>query len=204
MSYLIQHAINLAVKEYGEDWLNQRPLFEELPEVTGTWYVVLTLPRHEAIAAAGLIGRRFGAYYPQQIRSVKVNAVKRKSKSYPMFPGYIFVSFDVKTERWKRVNSIAGVRKVLMVEEKPVPIAEEAMIRIREKEAEMNTGKSMKAPPMPVHVGAWVQIVEHFSFTGLFGRVVETDARKQAVTVELLLFGSPRPVQMSVNQVKVV
>jgi transcription antitermination factor NusG len=212
-------AIERAVEHFGQEWLTERPerldrhfaqlvsadsVPSEQWEIVGPWYVVICLPQQESVAAAGLIGRRFRAYLPTEMRSVRVNAIRRRAQMYPMFPCYLFASFDVCDERWKRVFNIAGIRKVIMIDERPVPIPDEAMARIRDKEAELAQGKSRAFPPLRVKVGDWVQLVDLGSFTGLFASVTETDLKAQSVQLELTLFGAARRVWAPVNAVKVV
>lgn len=178
------------------------PLCDEALQLP--WYIALTLPRQEGIAAAGLIGRRFSCWYPTERKSVKLNGNTRTLRFYPMFPGYVFISFDALEDAWKRINVIPGVRRVLTVGEKPVPIASEAMEHIRGKERELIQRKVKRLPAILVKAGDWVQLVEHLSFTGLFGKVAATNRKTQRVTVELDLFGRVVPVLVSAEQVKVV
>lgn len=211
---LFSHCLALAEQEWGppkpksiDNYL--REMVEDSdakPEViNGTWYIVVVEPQNENIASAGLIARRFATYFPQKPKSIKANYHKRRVVMRPMLPGYVLTSFDVGKNDWKRINSVPGVRRILMVEERPVPVPETALHFIRKEEmraaAEFGTRKRQ---PMPCGVGAWVQIVEHFSFTGFFGQVTQLLAQKEKLVLHLDLFGRQTPVEVSVNQVRVV
>lgn len=199
MSYLIGHALELL--ELGRKKSGPAPAYA--PEVNLSWYVVLTLPRDEIRTANRLCDEHFPVYCPQFLRSVKVNAIKRVRRAFPLFPGYIFVRFDAASDRWSLIPQTEGVRRVLMFNEKPVPVVEDAMQRVRDREAEENSGKR-KLPPIPIMVGSTVTVTDHFSFTGLPLVVVATDAKRQKVAVQVNLLGALTSVWLSVNQVKVV
>lgn len=204
----------LADQEWGPAKANQidrylREMVEaaaEKPEViNGTWYIVVVEPQRENTASAGLIARRFATYFPQHPKRIKQNYHKRRVVMRPMLPGYVLTSFDATQNDWKRIKSVPGVRRILMIDERPVPVAESALHFIRKEEmraaAEFGTRKRQ---PMPCAVGAWVQIVEHFSFTGFFGQVTQLIAERERLVLYLDLFGRQTPVEVSVNQIRVV
>lgn len=48
------------------------------------------------------------------------HARKTIEKSVAFFPGYVFVSLDVATERWRSINSTVGVRSLVMQGGRPM------------------------------------------------------------------------------------
>jgi transcriptional antiterminator RfaH len=76
------------------------------------WYVVATKPNGERTASANLMRQGFEPYLPQtrvtRRHARKVDQVKR-----PLFPGYIFVSLNRQTARWRSINGTLGVRHIL-------------------------------------------------------------------------------------------
>lgn len=167
-------------------------------------YVVQTAPGSEHMASGGLVGKGFPSYFPREPKSVKQNYLKRRLVWRPMLPCYVFTSFEPGTERWKRIFSIAGVVRLLMYGSRPVPVPEPCMSRIRQREAEKAAKAERKLVEITVKVGEWVQIVEHHSFSGFFGQVTELLEAKQRIIVEVELFGRQTPLEVSVNQVRVV
>jgi transcriptional antiterminator NusG len=175
------------------------------PNISGTWYIVVVEPQQEGRVYAWLKGWGFESYFPQQPKSVKSNYHKRRVVMRAMLPGYILTSFDVSQNVWKNIPTFPGVRRIIMVDERPVPVPEAALYFIRREASraasEFGTRKRL---PMPCKVGDWVQITEHFSFTGFFGRVVQLLDNKERIILHLDLFGRQTPVEVGVHQIRVV
>lgn len=192
-------AIDLYLREMVE-------VSDEKPDIiNATWFIVVVEPQQESTASAGLIGRRFATYFPQQPKSIRSNYHKRRVVMRPMLPGYVLTSFDVRQNGWKRINSVPGVRRILMVDERPVPVPESALYWVRKEEARAaaDFGRR-KRIPMPCKEGDWVQLVEHPSFTGLFGQVVSILDKQERITLEIDFFGRLTRIEVSANQVRVV
>lgn len=95
---------------------------EIVPNVSAQWHVIVTHPSHENIAASHLIGRGFGVYLPEINREYVVKG-KKKVRSWPMFPTYLFAFvWDVRRHK-HRVESCTGVSRVLCSEfERPAVV----------------------------------------------------------------------------------
>jgi len=64
------------------------------------WYLVKTKPRQENVAIKNLENQEYTTYCP----TVKIN-----NKQVVLFPGYIFIHLDKKTENWSPIHSTKGV-----------------------------------------------------------------------------------------------
>jgi transcriptional antiterminator RfaH len=64
------------------------------------WYLVKTKPRQENIAIKNLENQEYCTYCP----IVKIN-----NKHVVLFPGYIFIHLDKKTDNWSPIRSTKGV-----------------------------------------------------------------------------------------------
>jgi transcriptional antiterminator RfaH len=64
------------------------------------WYLVKTKPRQENVAIKNLENQEYSAYCP----TVKIN-----NKYVVLFPGYIFIHLDKKTDNWSPIRSTKGV-----------------------------------------------------------------------------------------------
>lgn len=200
-----EHAMDIARQKFGDDWLTAPPPSEALepPPLVGTCYVVQVQPQRESMASGGLIGKGFPAYCPYEPKSVRANYLQRRTVMRPMLPGYVFTSFDLRERRWPRIFTIPGVIRLLMLQDRPVPVPEPAIHRIKQQEASKALGPKRKHAPLPVQEGDWVQIMAG-SFTGFFGRVAVLVEPKARIVVGVDLFGRQTPVEVSVNQVQVV
>ena len=64
------------------------------------WYLIKTKPRQEINATANLEKQNYHVYCPWAI----IN-----KKSVVMFPGYLFIQLDDKTQNWSPIRSTRGV-----------------------------------------------------------------------------------------------
>ena len=64
------------------------------------WYLVKTKPRQENVAIKNLENQEYSTYCP----IVTIN-----NKQVVLFPGYIFIHLDKKTENWSPIRSTKGV-----------------------------------------------------------------------------------------------
>lgn len=87
------------------------------------WYVVNTLPNQERRAEENLRRQGFEPWVPQ-LRKLRRHARRTDSVIVPLFPGYLFVSFDVESDRWRSVNGTFGVVRLLCNGETPMPVPE--------------------------------------------------------------------------------
>ena len=82
------------------------------------WYVVNTHAHQEARAQANLERQGFRAWAPTMRRSRR-HARRIDTVESPMFPGYVFVSFDPDSDRWSSINGTFGVRRLLCAGDRP-------------------------------------------------------------------------------------
>lgn len=80
-----------------------------------SWYVAETQPRKEALAAMHL-GRQSFDYFLPRYRKTRRHARKFDTVLAPLFPGYIFVSFDREQANWRAINGTFGVRRLICSE----------------------------------------------------------------------------------------
>ena len=64
------------------------------------WYLIKTKPRQEKIAIQNLENQGYGAFCP----IAKIN-----NQLVVLFPGYLFVQLNEKTQNWSPINSTKGV-----------------------------------------------------------------------------------------------
>jgi transcriptional antiterminator RfaH len=64
------------------------------------WYLIKTKPRQENIAIKNLENQKYSTYCP----IVTIN-----NKQVVLFPGYIFILLDKKTDNWSPIRSTKGV-----------------------------------------------------------------------------------------------
>jgi transcription termination factor NusG len=85
--------------------LGSHPSFQaEVRPAIPRWLVVRTVGGQERIAAAHLVGRRFGIYLPE---------MDEQKTKVPMFPGHLFVFVWDIAFHWQRITACPGVIDIL-------------------------------------------------------------------------------------------
>jgi transcription termination/antitermination protein NusG len=198
----VRQAERSAERKYGPDSLNRQ------------CYLLAAVPQQEGKVAEALKDAGFDVYVPREPKSVRVNHIERRVTMRPMLPGYVFPIFDEHRDRWQIIkrpdqdgkNGIEGVLRLFLWGERPVPVGEAEMQRIRDREIEEQMRGNVKkiTAPYVAMPGHFVQIDDGGPWNGFIGEVVDLLARATRLIVELNLFGRKTPVQVPVNQVKAI
>ena len=76
------------------------------------WYLLQFKPNAHRLAERNLQRQGFLTFLP--MRDVtKRKAISFVNQLYPLFPGYMFVSFDPNEALWHKINSTFGVSKLV-------------------------------------------------------------------------------------------
>jgi transcriptional antiterminator RfaH len=86
------------------------------------WYVAMTAPRKERLAATQLDNQRYRSFLPLQLETRR-HAHKFATVLAPVFPRYIFVILDLERQRWRSVNGTFGVQRLITDGERPLAVA---------------------------------------------------------------------------------
>ena len=100
-----------------------------------SWYAVYTHARKEDVARQNLIEQGFDVLLPKYLKR-RSHARKVDTVSAPLFPRYIFVSFNAKDVGWRVIRSTRGVIDLVRngVDPSPVPESVVELVRSREDE----------------------------------------------------------------------
>lgn len=160
----------------------------------GAWFVVRAQPRKEALAQLNLRNQGFETYLPLALAPPRPRAnTRRKPVSGPQhkafFPGYLFVRLDLTRGRWRSVNGTLGVIGLVQFGETPCPAPRGFVERLI---ASTRTD-GVLGPPVPIPVGARVQIVGG-PFDSHVGTLVSAEPGER-VRILLDLLGRVTPVE---------
>jgi transcriptional antiterminator RfaH len=136
----------------------------------------------------------FDVFNPQVTKRVRVYTGRHRTVRRPMLPGYLFAGFDARRECWQALIGVHGVLRVLMLEERPVPVPDAVIEHLRGREIELADQRRRRGQPIGLRIGAYVRIIEPLAFSGLFGTVASIDQRLGRIGVEIDIFG--RMVQL--------
>lgn len=109
---------------------------EIVPDCSPKWHVLLIEPGHERIAAAHLVGRRFGTYLPM-LEETKITRGRKRQAKYPIFPGYLFIFVWDIEHHLRRIKACTGVSGVLYSGSVPAEVPDKIMERIQVVENSM-------------------------------------------------------------------
>lgn len=160
------------------------------------WYVVMTHARSETLAAEHLARQGFETYLPC-IRKQHRHARKIETVSSPLFPRYLFVTFDQTRQRWHAIRSTFGVAHLVGAGENPAYIPEDVLAELRARED--GEGFVKLESPAPFLTGQQLKITSGpFSLCAAFFEFMPDNDR---VAVLLDLMG--RQVRMFVDRTAV-
>lgn len=72
------------------------------------WYAVYTQVRNETLACEHLEQQGFEVFFPRYQKQRR-HARRTENVTAPLFPRYIFVSFDIERAKWQVIRSTRGV-----------------------------------------------------------------------------------------------
>lgn len=133
----------------------------------------------------------------EKIVEVKRGAKVTKDKNY--FPGYILVKVVMTDEVWSLICSVPKVNGFLGAK-KPLPVPESEINRIFEQVKE-SIDKPRKT--LIFEVGEIVKVSDG-PFTSFSGSVENVDETRERLTVSVMIFGRPTPIELEFDQVEKV
>lgn len=182
-----------------------------MDHVEGQWYILNTLTQYEkkvreAVQRQIELKDPSVPVYEVQFPVEKIMEVKngvRHQIERKYFPGYVFVRMTLYKEDgklnenlWHFINGIKGVSKIggSMT---PEEVSQWISIGGADDEVQQ------QAPRLQYNVGDQVEIVDG-PFTGFKGVVLEIDAEKGFLRVEISVFARPTPMELEFWQVEKV
>jgi transcriptional antiterminator NusG len=143
------------------------------------WYGIRTRSNHERVAATVLTGKGYEPYLPvYRLRRRRADAVVESE--HPLFPGYVFCRFDVKTRL--PILTTTGVISVLGFGKEPVAIPDEEIEAVK---AVLRSGLPAE-PCAYLREGQRVRVT-HGSLDGMEGILVKKKNQlRMVISVSML------------------
>jgi len=165
------------------------------------WYCAATLPQAENRAVLNLRALGFNVYLPQFVKKVQRARApwKTEHRVVPLFPAYLFLSFDVELDPWEEAATCAGVRRLFgCTPLTPTPVEHGAVERIM---SEPVIEPDPTARPLPIPVGSLVRTVAG-PLSDL--NLLCTWSTEERVGTMMTLFGRATPLTLERSQVYLV
>ena len=100
-----------------------------------SWYAVYTQPRNEERAYEHLARQSFDVLLPRYLKRTS-HARRVSMVPAPLFPRYLFVSFDSEEQRWRAIRSTRGVIDLVGNCNGPVRVPESVINEIERRRDE--------------------------------------------------------------------
>ena len=154
------------------------------------------------LASQHLDRQRFVNYLPvaKEWRQPK-RAVEPVPTSIPLFPGYIFVRFDLAEDHWTPINGTRGIVKLLptfMNEPTPLPVGFVEELQEQQRAGKLDVG-SGNAVAYSYAKGQAVEVASG-PFAGFGGEFVKY--HKGSLIILMALLGQKNRVPMRPHQVR--
>jgi transcriptional antiterminator RfaH len=86
-----------------------------------TWFLAQLKPNSVRIAERNLVRQGFRTFLPMEEVTKRAKS-KFVTAEQPMFPGYIFVAFNVAKGGWRAINSTNGITRLVSFGKDPAPV----------------------------------------------------------------------------------
>lgn len=105
------------------------------PQSDKRWYLVYAKPRQEGVAQTNLLRQGYNSYLPL-VRQPRRRRGRRVTVIGPMFPRYLFVQLDRRTDNWAPIRSTLGVVSIVRFGQLPAAVPDDliALMKAREDE----------------------------------------------------------------------
>jgi transcriptional antiterminator RfaH len=151
--------------------------------MTTRWYVVQTQPHSEGKADIHLRRQGFLTYLPRYLRQRR-HARRTEIVARPLFPGYMFVAFDLARDRWRSIHSTFGVNHLVFAGEEPLSVSDDIVDQVRAREG----GDGFVALGLPAGLGpgSKVRLIDGIfaDARGILERIA--DDRRVAILLQIL------------------
>lgn len=151
------------------------------------WYCLRTKPQAEYIAASGLVLRGFETFFPL----IKSPWPRRGHTDEPLFPGYLFVRYDLDGQGYHCLYSLPGVGGLIRFGDETPSMPEEVIAEVARRVEEINERGGLWRDFRPGE-----KVYVHFGPQESLAEVVEMRSSRARVLVLLEFLG--RQVQAEV------
>jgi transcriptional antiterminator RfaH len=86
-----------------------------------TWHVVQVHPHAESKAQMHLVRQGFATYLPRYLKRRR-HARRTEIVPAPLYPSYLFVTFNPAIHRWRSIHSTVGVARLVCNGESPAAV----------------------------------------------------------------------------------
>jgi transcriptional antiterminator RfaH len=165
-------------------------------EGSTNWFLAQLKPNCANIAERNLKRQGLETFLPLE-EETRQRGGKFVTAMRPLFPGYVFVAFDVARGLWRKVNSTYGVTRLVSFGSEPAIVPESLVSGLRQR----CDGSGKLLPPPELAPGDHVTMIRG-PFANFVG-AVERIAPDQRVWVLMDIMGGQTRVAVDAGQLRV-
>jgi transcriptional antiterminator RfaH len=148
-----------------------------------SWHVVQVRTHAEARAQMHLVRQGFETYLPRYLKQRR-HARRTETVAAPLYPSYLFVTFNPSIHRWRSIHSTVGVARLVCNGEAPAVIDGAIIDNLRSRETAQGYIQLDRRPPFTVGDKVRVREGAFRDCLGLFEGV--GDRERVAILLDLL------------------
>jgi transcriptional antiterminator RfaH len=160
------------------------------------WYVVYAKPRQEAVAKKNLDRQGYRTYLPLVSQARRRNG-RRVTVVAPMFPRYLFIYLDNRSDNWGPIRSTRGVISLVRFGQAAAQVPDNLVTALHGREDERGI---QRLPTEEYRPGSAVRITDG-SFSGYQGVFLAKTGRDRVVLL-LDILGKHTRATVSVDAIE--
>ena len=161
------------------------------------WYLLQHKPNKQNIALENLKRQGFETFYPL-LENTKRTDSKFKNSFSPLFPGYIFVFFNIEDSRWIKIKYTFGVSRIVGFNSIPSTVPVDIILALQQKYNRSHKLLSAKN----IKTGVNTKILKG-PLSGFVGKIEEYDANCR-IKILLEFMGNQKSVSINVDQTDLI
>ena len=161
------------------------------------WYLLQHKPNKQNIALENLKRQGFETFYPLLENTKRTNSRFKNSFS-PLFPGYIFVFFNIENSSWFKIRYTTGVSRIVGFNSIPSIVPSDIILALQQKYKSSHKLLSAKN----IKTGVNTQILKG-PFSGFLGKIEEYDTNSR-IKILLKFMDNQKRVSINVDKTDII
>jgi transcriptional antiterminator RfaH len=97
-----------------------------------SWFLAQYKPNSHHVAKCNLTRQGFAVFLPLHEETKRARG-RFVTQMRPLFPGYLFVAFDIGKGPWRAINSTLGITRLVSLGGEPTPVAYELINQVKQR-----------------------------------------------------------------------
>jgi len=161
------------------------------------WYLIQHKSNKQNIALKNLKRQGFETFYPLLEKTKRTNS-RFKNSFLPLFPGYIFVFFNIEDSRWIKIKYTSGVSRIVGFNSVPSEVPVDIILALQQKYKRSNELLFAKN----IKTGVKTKILNG-PLSGFVGKIEEYDSISR-IKILLEFMGNQKRISINVDKTDLI